>query len=240
MYSPLTFSHATANHCLIFTQSLEPAFRIYRGATAVPGGGNCLAVAMISYITCGKNAWNISHCIFNRDNIPNIIHIKNALKQVCIRHMSNGQEKTLYRQNALFVRLHIVKSQTRNFIFTQHLGYFSIPDKTNLRVLKCAILHYLAGSERITPVHNRQMIGVNGQGYCLFPCSVTTTHDCYIFLLKEKAVTGSACTDATPLQTLFAWQPQPLRAGACRDDDCTCLILARIGCYFEWALTEVN
>src|SRR5260370_4756962 len=107
---------------LIFTKALEPAFSINCGATAVPGGGDCLTIAMISYIACGKNTWNIRHRVFNGNDISNLIHIKNVLEQVGIRPMSNGQEETLYRQNTFLVRLHIVKTQTSNFIFTQHFG----------------------------------------------------------------------------------------------------------------------
>ena len=54
---------------LLFAQALEPAFRIYRGATAVPGGSNRLAVAMIGYVTCSKNAWDIRHCVLNWNDI---------------------------------------------------------------------------------------------------------------------------------------------------------------------------
>ena len=83
---------------------------------------------MVGHITSGKNAWNIGHCVFNRDYIPNFIHINDALEQVGIRLMSNGQEETLYRQDTFLIRLHIVNPQTRHFIFTQHFGYFCIPD----------------------------------------------------------------------------------------------------------------
>src|SRR6202162_757239 len=225
---------------LISAKALEPAFCSNCGATAVPGGGDCLAIAMISYIACRKNTWNIRHRVFNWNDISNLIHIKNALEQVRIRLMSNCQEETLYRQSALLASLHVVKSQTRNFIFTQHFGYFCIPDNANLRVLKCAILHDLAGSELITAVYDRHVIGITGQERCLFHCSITTTNDRYIFLLKEKAVTGGARTHATPLQTLFARSSQPLRAGARRDDDSARLILTRIRSDFERALIEVN
>src|SRR5438045_3567379 len=101
---------------LIFTEAFEPSFSIYSSATAIACGGDGLTIAMVSYITCGKNAWNIGHGMFNWDYIPNFIHIKNALKQAGIRLMSNGQEETLYRQDAFLIRLHIVKPQTCDFI----------------------------------------------------------------------------------------------------------------------------
>src|SRR6266571_9277334 len=94
---------------LLFTQALEPFFSIYSSATAIARCGDSLAIAMVSYISGGKNAWNIGHCVFNRDYIPNFIHFKDALEQVGIRFMSNGQEETLYRQDTFLVRLHDVK-----------------------------------------------------------------------------------------------------------------------------------
>src|SRR6266487_288102 len=120
--------------------------------------------------------------------------------------MPDCQEETLYRQSALLVRLHIVKSQTRNFIFTQNFGDFCIPDKANFGVLKCAILHDLASSERITAVNDCHVIDVTSQEYCLFHRGITSAYNRYIFILKEKAVAGGARAHTTPLQTLFAGQ----------------------------------
>src|SRR5437588_1323178 len=191
---------------LLFTQALKPTFCVYSSATAVTGRGDSLAIAMICDVTCGKNAWNICHGMLNWDDISDFIHRKDALEQVGIRLMSNGQEETLYRQDTFLIRLHIVKSQTCHFIFTQHFGDFCIPDKANLRVFKCAILHDFAGSKCITAVNDSDMIGVTRQKGCLFHCSITSTDDSYILLLKEKAVTGGAGAYTTPLQALFARQ----------------------------------
>src|SRR6266516_1686292 len=86
---------------LIFTQALEPAFCIYSSTTAVTSSRDCLAIAMVSDITCGKNAWNIRHRVFNRNNIPDLIHISDALEYSGVRLMPDCQEKTMYRQRAL-------------------------------------------------------------------------------------------------------------------------------------------
>src|SRR6266566_6414450 len=133
---------------LFFTLALEPAFRVYSGAAAVAGGSHCLAVAMIGHIASCKNAWNVGHRVLNRNDISGFIHVDGAFEQACVRLMPDCQEESLHREDTLLARLHIAKSQTRHFIFANHLGYFRIPDKANLGVLKSAVLHDFAGSQR--------------------------------------------------------------------------------------------
>ena len=84
------------------------------------------------------------------------------------------------------------------------------------------------------------MVGITGQEDCLFHCSITSTNDSYILVLKEKAVTSGTGANATPLQTLFAWQPQPFRTSASRDNNSTSLIFTRIRYHSERTLAEVN
>ena len=82
---------------LIFTKALEPSFSIYSSATAIARGSDSLTITVISYVTRGKNAWNIRHGMFNWDDISDVIHVKDALKQFGIRLMPNSQEEPLHR-----------------------------------------------------------------------------------------------------------------------------------------------
>src|SRR6266568_4757782 len=144
----------------IFSQTLQPVLSIDGGSTAITSGGNGLAVAMISHIARCKDARDVGHRVLDRNNVPLLIHLDDALEQASIRFMPNCQEKPLDRQRTLFTRFQIVELQPGNSLITQYLAHICIPDKANLRVLESAVLHNLAGTQRIAAVNNRSMIDI--------------------------------------------------------------------------------
>ena len=130
--------------------------------------------------------------------------------------------------------------QTCDCILAQHFSHLGIEDEANLRVLECAILHDLTGAQRIAAMNHRHMACVACQERGLFHRGITAAHYCDILILEEKAITGRTGAHAASLQSLLARQPQPLRAGSCRDNHCACQVLSSIRCNPKWSLAKVN
>src|SRR5260221_11586913 len=195
---------------------------------------------MIGYVARCEYTRTVGHRMLERNNVASPIHFDDALEQVGVRLMPDCQEESLNRQYALFARFHIAQPQTRNFVFTQNLDHFCVPDKADLGILESALLHNLARSQRIAAVDNRHMVGVARQESGLFHSSISTPDNGHILMLKEEAIKGVTGAHTPPLQTLLARQPQPLSAGTGGDDDRACQVLARGSCNPESAFAEVN
>src|SRR5689334_7132621 len=87
--------------------ALQPAFQIDRGATAIAGSGNRLAVAMIGNIAGGEGAWNVRRRMLSRMTISDPVHSNNVAEQLSIRLMADCQENALHCQRTLLAGAHI-------------------------------------------------------------------------------------------------------------------------------------
>src|SRR5260370_4414463 len=146
---------------------------------------------MIGYVARCENTRNVGHRMLNWNNVAGPIHFDGALEQVGVRLMPDCQEESLNRQYALFARFHIAQPQTRNFVFTQNLGHFRVPDKADLGILESALLHNLARSQRIAAVDNRHIVSVARQESGLFHNRIPTPDSATILMLDEESHPGS-------------------------------------------------
>src|SRR5579863_9578578 len=76
----------------------EPAFEVNSGSTTITGGGDGLAIAVVGHITGGEDARDVGHGMFNRHDISGLIHMNDALEQIGIGLMADGEEKALHWQ----------------------------------------------------------------------------------------------------------------------------------------------
>src|SRR5207302_2557896 len=103
----------------LFSLTLQPAFHVYSGTTAISSRSNSLAVTMISDISSRKNAGDIRHRMLNGDNITHFIRIDKPFKQVGIRLVTNCQEQALRWQYLFFVGLQVAYYHTCHCILSQ-------------------------------------------------------------------------------------------------------------------------
>src|SRR6266568_7747689 len=76
----------------VFSLGFEPALEVDGGSAAITGGGDGLAIAVIGDITGGKDAGNVGHSVFDRDDVTYFIHVDDAPEQVGIGLVANGEE----------------------------------------------------------------------------------------------------------------------------------------------------
>ncbi len=105
-----------------FTLVFQPAFHIDRGAAAIAGGGNGLAIAMIGNVASGKDARDVGHRMFDRHDIADLIHIDDALEELSIWLMADRQEDALHRQVHLFARSRVADAHARHGILGTYRG----------------------------------------------------------------------------------------------------------------------
>ena len=126
-----------------------------RRHTAGSRGGYCLSVICILSVAAGKNAFNIRlHRLAFGYEVSNVIHIENALEQVCIRLMADGDENALRRQNAPLVGLIIKNSDALDTRFFRaiDLKYLGVPKYFDLGMSQDTVLHYLGCAKLVTAV----------------------------------------------------------------------------------------
>src|ERR1700736_3581801 len=58
-----------------FAQAFQPAFGVDSGATTVARRRDCLAIAVVRYITSREDARDVGHGMLNRDDITRFVHI---------------------------------------------------------------------------------------------------------------------------------------------------------------------
>src|SRR5581483_1392384 len=133
----------------IFALALQPAFDVDGGSTAIAGGCDGLAVAVIGDIASRENAGDVGHGVLNRDDVAGLIHVNNALEESGVGLVADCQEDALRLQYSLFVRFQIAYTHPRYGIFAQDFSYLAIHYKADLGVLARAVLHDFAGAEGI-------------------------------------------------------------------------------------------
>src|SRR5450755_940012 len=195
---------------------------------------------MIGNIASGKDAGDVGHCVFDRNEIADLIHSDDALKEVGIGLVTNSQEDALYPQAHLFARACVAYSYARHGVIAQYVDHFALHQDVDLGILAHALLHNLAGAEGIAAMSQRYMVDVARQEERLLHRGIAPTDHHDIFVFEEEAIAGCAGCDAATLQPLLIGQTQPFRARARRDNNGLGLVRAGIGPDREWALAEID
>jgi hypothetical protein len=98
--------------------------------------------------------------------------------------------------------------------FVEH----TVPDHRDLRMLKQPLLQDPFGPKNVAPVHHGDLVGEVGEEQRLLDRSIAAPDDDHVFPAVEESVAGRASRYPIALEFLFAWDVEPARLRARRDN----------------------
>src|SRR5690606_20019362 len=100
----------------------------------------------------------------------------------------------------------------------EDLNDFGVPEERDLLVAEGALLHDLAGAQRVTAVDHRHRAGKPGEEDCFLHGAVAAADHGNVLVAEEESVAGSAPGGTAARELLFTWNAELAVAGAGRDD----------------------
>ena len=156
------------------------------------------------------------------DEIALPVHLQQALEDIRIGAVADGDEHAVHRALGHGVRLHLAQPRAgyaRRRTPAQHLVQHRVPDHLDLLVAEQALLQNLLCPQAVAPMDHRHLAGVVGEVKRLLDGRVAAADHQHLAFAEEEAVAGGTGRDAEAQEALLARQAEPLRLRPGRDDD---------------------
>src|SRR5690554_1710063 len=129
-------------------------------------------------------------------NVPNIIEFDIIFENLCIRFVTNGQEKSIN----CYIHLFLIcfthpfnKMNSFNAIISKQTYCIMLKQYFNLWIIHHSVLHNLRSAQIWFSNNHINLVSKTREVSSLFTCSVATTYNCNLFLSVKETVTSSAC-----------------------------------------------
>src|SRR5690606_7667432 len=198
----------------------QPALGIDSRLTAGAGRGDRLTVDTVHDVAAGEDAGDVGAGarVLNQD-VAVVVQLHLALHQFAARVVAHGDEQAGYREFGFLAGLDVAHPYAGDAVLAENLGHDAVPQEADLLVGEGAILHDLAGAERVTAVDDRHGTCESRQEDRLFHRRVAAADDRDVLVAEEEAVTRGAPRHAVAGQPTLALQAELPVAGTGRQDD---------------------
>jgi hypothetical protein len=174
------------------SEGFQVALAIHRCHTARACGCDCLPIDMILNIAGCKDTGYARSCPEGGLDISAGIQVQLVFKETGVWGVADGNEHS----NAWFLGrdagLDVPDSDAGDDGIAQNLLNHRVPDKADLGVHLCSVLHDLRCAKRIPPVDHGHMRRELRQEVRLFHGRIAAPDDHEFLAFEEKAVAGSA------------------------------------------------
>src|SRR5689334_20244893 len=189
----------------------EPSLGIYRRHAASSSGGYCLPIDSIGDIAGGKDALYIGVSRAGADlEIPKLIHVELVSKKGGVGLMADRHENAISAKIRPGAAYHVVQADTadaRTGLTVDFLDH-RVPNKGDLRIFKCTLLHNFRCAELIAPMHDRHFTAEAGEKRRFFHRGIAAADHHHLFVVEKGAVTSGACTHSISHQALLRLDAQ--------------------------------
>src|SRR5271165_7174973 len=212
------------------------------GHTTTSSGGNSLTITAVLHITAGEDSVDASHHVVVRFEIAVRVGLELASEHLRVGFMANAEEHRARGEVRNYAGFQIFQLKGGDFVFAGIRNIFDhrVGEELNLGVVLGSLQHDLGGTERVSPVNQRNFGGKTGEEQSLLHCGIAPADHRDFFSREKEAIAGGAGGYAVADQLLFVGQSQPPRRGAAGDDQGLGVDLMFAEMKQEWSLAEVG
>ena len=173
---------------------------------------------MVVNISRGKDTFHAGFDVIMSGDVAAWREIQYSIEEFRTRAMANSHEDSVGALGALYARLKVLEAHRIKNIAAQISRQGRIPEKVDLRVRACALLHDLAGTQGGAAMHNRHLGSMVRQGKGFLHRSVAATDHQNLLAAEKKPVTDRARGKPAIAIFHFVGQLQPVCRGAGGND----------------------
>ncbi len=222
----------------------EIAFCVDCGGASHACGGDGLAVDMIGAIAGSEHPGDIHGGADGGSEITGIVHVEDALEQLGIGDVADGDEQAGAGEQGFGVGLEVAEADTGDLAGgdIEDFGDDGIPDGFDLGIGEGTFGHDAGGAEGIAPMDEVDLGGEAGEVGCFFAGGIAATNhdDGLVAEHGEGAVAGGAVGDAELFEFVFTGDIEVTMAGTAGDDEGLGVDLFAIDHEADGGFAEVN